>query len=257
MKKWKIYSIVVTVLLALIVIAVIIVVNRSSSALSEAEVKQIALRYIGINEENVTFTSVHKDLEDREYELRLYDDTYVYEIDIDYGNGKINNFEKDVRKEANIQVDPSVSLTEEEAKEIALQRAGKTSSEVTFTNVHLDSENGITVYDVVFHADGMEYEFSIDVNSREIISYYQEYLRGSGNGLHEGNGNQFIGLTRAREIALAHAGLTNDQVVFHKVELDVDYPVSVYEIEFYYNYLEYDYEINAETGEIISYERGQ
>ena len=44
-------------------------------------------------------------------------------------------------------------------------------------------------------------------------------------------------------------------VVFSKAELDVDYNISTYEIEFYYNYSEYDYEIDAVTGEILKYER--
>ena len=33
--------------------------------------------------------------------------------------------------------------------------------------------------------------------------------------------------------------------------------MATYELEFYYNYFEYDYEIDAITGEILKYERGR
>ena len=44
---------------------------------------------------------------------------------------------------------------------------------------------------------------------------------------------------------------------FTKVELDIEYNMATYEIEFYYNYYEYDYEVDAITGEILKYERGR
>ena len=60
---------------------------------------------------------------------------------------------------------------------------------------------------------------------------------------------------QAKEIALKHAGLANDQVSLKRVELDFDNGVQVYEVEFYYNNVEYSYEINANTGDILKYEQ--
>ena len=64
-----------------------------------------------------------------------------------------------------------------------------------------------------------------------------------------------ISVERAKEIALSHAGLSADQVTFVKVNMDFDDGIQKYEIEFYYNYREYSYEIDANTGNILSYEQ--
>lgn len=59
---------------------------------------------------------------------------------------------------------------------------------------------------------------------------------------------------RAKEIALAHAGLTEADVTFVKAKLDTDDGRQEYEIEFYNASTEYDYEIDMSTGEILSYD---
>ena len=64
-----------------------------------------------------------------------------------------------------------------------------------------------------------------------------------------------ISLDKAKEIALAHAGLTSDQVNFKRTELDLDDGIKKYEVEFYYNNIEYSYEIDSHTGNILSYEQ--
>lgn len=63
-----------------------------------------------------------------------------------------------------------------------------------------------------------------------------------------------ITVTKAKEIALNHAGLTASSVSFIKAQLDYDDGIKVYEIEFYNSNKEYDYEINAATGAIISFD---
>lgn len=60
---------------------------------------------------------------------------------------------------------------------------------------------------------------------------------------------------RAKEIALAHAGLTESQVTFIRSKLEFDDGRQCYEVEFYgTDYTEYDYSIDASTGEIVSYD---
>ena len=73
------------------------------------------------------------------------------------------------------------------------------------------------------------------------------------NNIVNNTGN--ISLDKAKEIALSHAGLSADQVTFVKVNMDFDDGIQKYEIEFYYNYREYSYEIDANTGNILSYEQ--
>lgn len=63
-----------------------------------------------------------------------------------------------------------------------------------------------------------------------------------------------IGEEIARATAVEHAGLTESDVTFIKVQMDRDDGRTVYDVEFYYNNTEYDYEIDAATGEIVSYD---
>lgn len=59
---------------------------------------------------------------------------------------------------------------------------------------------------------------------------------------------------QAKEIALKHAELTEDQVSFITTKSEFDDGIEKYNIEFYYNNKEYDYEINAANGQIIKYD---
>ena len=61
----------------------------------------------------------------------------------------------------------------------------------------------------------------------------------------------YIGTEVAKNAALAHAGLTADQVTVSKVEFDVEDGRMVYEVEFWAGNVEYEYDVDAITGEIV------
>ena len=60
----------------------------------------------------------------------------------------------------------------------------------------------------------------------------------------------------ALEKALAHAHLKKDQVDYiKKVELDYEHGRKVYEIKFYQGGFEYEFDVDAENGSILKYEK--
>lgn len=67
-----------------------------------------------------------------------------------------------------------------------------------------------------------------------------------------------VTLEQAKQTALKHAGKTASQVQFVKAQQDWENGKKVYEIEFIVSggtgYTEYDYEIDAATGKIVSYD---
>lgn len=76
----------------------------------------------------------------------------------------------------------------------------------------------------------------------------------SGQGGQQGSSGQLTA-QQAKEKTLAHANLTLDEVVFVVCELDWEHGRQVYEVEFYTNDArEFDYEIDASTGEVLSYD---
>lgn len=64
----------------------------------------------------------------------------------------------------------------------------------------------------------------------------------------------YIGAAKAKSIALSHAGLTESAVFDLDCELDYEYGKMVYEIDFEANGAEYEYEIDAISGEILLFE---
>ncbi len=71
-------------------------------------------------------------------------------------------------------------------------------------------------------------------------------------GTSKPGGTGLITLEEAKAVALKHAKLTADQVIFVKQKLEREDGLQVYDIEFYTSdYKEYDYEIDAATGLIL------
>ena len=162
------------------------------------------------------------------------------------------------------------------AEAVALESAGVAEDDAVFSTAGLDKRNGMDYYAVDFTAGGQSYEYDIDAVTGVVID------SSSGGGTAETpaagdddgtasapaaaspspsagqtTGGQAAAVTeeQARETALSHAGLTADQVTFVRSELDRDDGRLMYDVEFYTSdYKEYDYEIDAATGEILSYD---
>lgn len=138
----------------------------------------------------------------------------------------------------------------EKAKQIALNHAGLKAADVTFIKADLDYDDGRRVYDVEFYSGNKEYDYEIDAATGSIVSYdydVEQYVPGQPS-----SGD--IGVEKAKQIALNHAGLKAADVTFIKADTDYDDGRKVYDVEFYSGNKEYDYEIDAATGTILSYD---
>ena len=145
-------------------------------------------------------------------------------------------------------------IGEARAKQIALDHAKLTSNEANFLWVKMDWEHGRPVYEVEFWSGNTEYDYEIDAQTGEIRSYdydVENYQIPSGGQQQTG---ELIGDARAREIALNHAGVSASQATFFRTQMDWEHGRQVYEVEFWSGNTEYDYEIDAVTGDIRSYD---
>lgn len=61
----------------------------------------------------------------------------------------------------------------------------------------------------------------------------------------------YIGRDKAKEIALKQANIKESNISGLEIQLDFEDGIMVYEVEFYSNGIEYDYDINATTGDVI------
>ena len=141
-------------------------------------------------------------------------------------------------------------IGEAKAKDIALKHAGLSSSKVTFLPVKLDWDDGRQVYEVEFYSGNKEYDYEIDAASGAIVSYDYDVE----NYTIPAASSDLISEAKAKNIALDHAGISSSKATFIQVKLDRDDGRQVYEVEFYSGNKEYDYEIDAASGAIVSYD---
>lgn len=149
-------------------------------------------------------------------------------------------------------------ITLERAKEIALERAGLSEADVTFTRERLEVDDGVREYDIEFYTSAAEYSADISAADGTIRSWDVDEIRGAqsggGGGASAETSGDDIGLDRAKEIALERAGLSEADVTFTETNLDRDDGRLVYEIEFRQGRTEYSAEILASDGTVVSWD---
>ena len=138
-------------------------------------------------------------------------------------------------------------ITMEEAKKTACLDLGLSVSEVTFTKEKLDYDDGIALYEIEFFTETQGYEYEIKADTGEIYSKEIEDRKQQNFGSSESQ----VDMEQAKSIAVSHAGFSVSDVAFTKEKLDSEDGITVYEIEFLKDGMEYEYEIDASSGTIL------
>lgn len=173
------------------------------------------------------------------------------------------------------------SLTQAQATDIALEHAGVTQEEALSLSVEEEQVEGRPVYEVEFSTGDTEYHYDVSRKDGTIVNYnYDKNGQASAGqagddkeggaaaqqatpapespssqgGESSAPGGSGITEEEAKSIALEHAGVSPEEVAFHRVQRDRDDGVDVYEVEFYVGSQEYDYEIACADGSICSYD---
>ena len=71
--------------------------------------------------------------------------------------------------------EPAAQLTEEQARQIALDHLGITAEETSRLRTTYELDDGVPQFDVELHHDRWEYEFEIHAETGEILSYDQDH----------------------------------------------------------------------------------
>ena len=157
---------------------------------------------------------------------------------------------------------PALPIGKDKALEIAMAASGFSADEV-YTETDSDLDETHAHYDVEIKHNGTEYEYKIDAYTGEILGTKEE----ADDDTHRAetkeqnppieakliteSGSE-ISLDEAKEIALSYAGVKSEEAVFTKAKLDYDDGRAEYELEFIVGNTEYEYDIDASTGEVIS-----
>lgn len=241
-----------------------------ASLIGADEAKRIALEHAGLSESEVWDLEAERDVERgvEVYDVSFETEEYDYDYDINAVTGEIVRADKERdRNNAPAQQAAPAATTaapaapaattaadgyigEEAAKKAAFDHAGLNEADVWELKCNLEREDGVMVYDISFETEGYDYDYEINATSGEIVKHEKE--RDSTNvSPSAADANGYIGYDRAKEIALEHAGLTADGVSRLEAELDSERTKVVYDVSFDANGYEYDYEIDASTGEIL------
>jgi len=156
-------------------------------------------------------------------------------------------------------------IGEDKAKEIALSHAGVASENITFSKSEKERDDNRLIYDIEFYSkDSKEYDYEIDAATGEILSYNSEdkgSAISSDTNIAEGNSAALSGEitaqditdAKAKEIALAKVPGAKESDI-REFEKERDDGKDKYEGKIYYEKQEYEFEIDARSGEIIKWE---
>ena len=144
-----------------------------------------------------------------------------------------------------IQVEDGIGITLNGAKFTPRDADGKQVSAFLY--------NGTTYVPVRAISEAMGMDVSFNSATRTVVLTTADRTA-SQQGASSASGN-YITVERAKQIALNNAGVKEANAVFLRANLDWDDGRMQYEVEFYSGNTEYDYDIDAVTGAILSSDR--
>ena len=235
------------------------------NVIGKQKAQEIALADAGVAAEDALHLIVKPDWDDgvRIYEVEFYTASQEYDYEIHAETGDI--LSRDREAEWNGTAASSTSSTasasttdigEAKARSVALNHAGISESSTSYIYAKKDWDDGRWVYDVEFWADGKEYDYEILASNGTILSYdYDaEYQWNGSTGTGSTSSTADIGEAKAKSVALSHAGISESDTSYIYAKKDWDDGRWVYDVEFWADGKEYDYEILASNGTILSYD---
>lgn len=166
------------------------------------------------------------------------------------------------------------------ALEAAFNDAGVSESDTTRLKVSEDRDDGRKVYEIQFDVDNTEYDYEIQASDGSILSSETENRvqvpsnsqNGSDDAAGQNNvqddgqnaqnnqgqtntqtGNANVAVTREQAIETALSRVSGATEQDLRMELDLDDGVYKYEGDIIYNGMEYEFEIDANSGTILEW----
>ena len=171
-------------------------------------------------------------------------------------------------------------IGKDKAADIALEDTNLSESDVTRLRISKDTDNGKGIYEVEFTMNTTEYEYEILASNGDILSADFKELQGSsdpqpqgsndpqpqgssdpqpqGSGSHDSSNHGAvpqadvqISSEQASKLALDRVPGATEQDL--KIELDYDDGYYKYEGDIIYDQKEYEFEIDANTGDFLEW----
>lgn len=140
------------------------------------------------------------------------------------------------------------------ALQTALKDAGVNEADASRIRVTMDRDDGMLVYEVRFDAAEVEYDYEIDAESGRIISTDVERWDDDDRDDRNRTANANVAVSRDEAVKTALGKVSGATEKDVRIELDYDDGRYRYEGDIIYNGIEYDFEIDADSGRILEWE---
>ena len=245
-------------------------VQDTASYITLEDARQIALDKAGISADGVRWEDKEFDLDDGTpiYELEFSKDGTEYDCDVHAITGKVLDFDFD-REDDTPAAPAKPEVTEpakpayiglDKARQIALDKAGISADGVRWEDKEFDLDDGTPVYELEFSKNGTEYECNVHAITGKVLDFETDRDDDDAPStpakpeVTEPAKPAYIGLDKARQIALDKAGISADGVRWEDKEFDLDDGTPIYELEFSKNGTEYECDVHAITGKVLDFE---
>lgn len=229
-------------------------VVRKNEMIETSTAEDFAILDAGVNAEEISglWSKLVRKNGQYHYDIRFYAGGKEYEYEISARNGEV--------LEKNMEQEDGVTDAQSEAAVTDAQSEGTvTDSQAEETVADARSEGALAdAQSEAAVTDPQSEEFVTDQQSEGASSRKEDGRPPEGNtapGKEKAEAAPpaagYISVDEAKEIALRDAGRREEEVRFSSAKLDDDDDGTVYEIEFYVENLEYDYEIDAVSGRIV------
>lgn len=153
--------------------------KTDSRYISREAAQQAALTHAGFDADSVYISHVHLEYDDDcwQYDVKFYKDEIEYDYDIDAITGAILSCHHEAAHDGYHQgesPDSATLITEETAKQLALEYAGVTEAETQNLKIRLDYDGGYAEYEVEWHIGRTKYACDVDAYTGAILSFEKE-----------------------------------------------------------------------------------
>lgn len=169
------------------------------------------------------------------------------------------------------------------AADAALEHSKVAEKDADFSSVLLKEQNGMMLYEVVFTAGDYRYEYYIDSTTGRVESWRKSELSAAPGedalaaaaldepsasatdkaaespsdktgGTTQSSGTVLLGEDEAKKLAMAHANITDKDISTISCKIELQGLSLIYEVDMKTKLMEYEYEIDAITGDIIGFD---
>ena len=218
-------------ILAILVTMALLLSSCGEAAITQDQAKEIALAEAGVTAETVQGLTAHLERDDgrKYYEVDFYVDAVEYDVEVDAETGEILKYDREGGAVTTTTAAPTTTTT---------------AATVNTTRVDVDKSN-IDVSEEAKELQGLAVGADMDTGT---IAHYD---RDGDMVPVDDTTFDLDAAKKAKQTALADAGFTAEEVENLTIWIDYDDGKMYYDVEFFKDGTEYEYEIDRETGKIV------